>query len=711
MLISSYKNIHDKQDVDIEIDNFLEGVRSGRWQDIALEVRNAPIKEIKDLIKKKAPLVTISGSFSERKADALRKHSNFIAIDIDNLDDPAATKKRIGADPYIYAAFISISGQGLCLVIKIDGTRHLDAFNAIAAYLYNEYQLIVDQSGKDVSRARFVSYDPAIIDNSKSATFKKYLPKKKQFKAEKILVIKSDFDAIIDQIDKKGLNLCEDYSDWISICYALVSEFGEEGREHFHTLSSHSSKYNSVDCDAQFTACLNNHSESKSKKSTISTIYFHAKQNGIDRYSEYTKSIMRHATTQKAAGLSTNAIIETLEKHAGISPEDSKEIVEQMASKDIKFKSENVSEDIAAYIKTFDLKKNLITRKVELNGRAIDDNDINSLFLDSKAVFKESTKDLITSIIFSNRIPSYNPLHEFFEEELYQTTADHWPNIQLLLSSVITDTPNADKFILRWLLSAVASAYGNHSALVLVFCGEKQGTGKTHWFRYILPKPIRYLYAESKMDAGKDDEILMCGKLIINDDEYGGKSKKEEKRLKELTSKEYINVREPYGRVSVDLKRLSVFCGTTNETQILSDPTGNRRVIPVHILDIDHDLYNQCDKVGLWRELFAMYQMGAEYTILKEDIIELNASTEMFKLSTPEEDLIQKKLFPGSTSSYGEWMSLTDIQQFLMMDTKFNYLNTNRIGQILTQLGFVKERRGTRGQLVMMYLVSRNLGD
>jgi predicted P-loop ATPase len=703
--------VHDKQDVDIEIDSFLEGVQTGKWQDIALEVRNAPNKEIKDIIKKKAPLVTPSGSFSERKVDGLRKHSNFIAIDIDNLDDAPTTKARIGADPYIYAAFISISGQGLCLIIKIDGTRHLDAFNAIAAYLYNEYQLIVDQSGKDVSRARFVSYDPFLLINKKSATFKKYLPKKKQFKSEKILVIKSDFDAIIDQMDKKGINLCEDYSDWISICYALVSEFGEEGRNHFHTLSSHSSKYNSIDCDAQFTACLNNHSESKSKKSSISTIYYHAKQNGIDRYSEYTKSIMRSATTQRAAGLSTDAIIETLEKHAGISPEDSKEIVEQMASKDIKFKSENVSEDIASYIKTFDLKKNLITRKVELNGRAIDDNDINSLFLDSKAVFKESTKDLITSIIFSNRIQSYNPLHEFFEEELYQTTEDHWPNIQLLLSSVITDTPNADKFILRWLLSAVASAYGNHSALVLVFCGEKQGTGKTYWFRYLLPKPIRYLYAESKMDAGKDDEILMCGKLIINDDEYGGKSKKEEKRLKELTSKEYINVREPYGRVSVDLKRLSVFCGTTNETQILSDPTGNRRVIPVHILDIDHDLYNQCDKVGLWRELFAMYQMGAEYTILKEDIIELNASTEMFKLSTPEEDLIQKKLIPGSTSSYGEWMSLTDIQQFLMMDTKFNYLNTNRIGQILTQLGFVKERRGARGQLVMMYLVSRNFGD
>ena len=705
MLISSYKNVHDKQDVDIEIDSFLEGVRSGRWEDIALEVRNAPTKDIKDAIKKRAPLVTPSGSFAERKVDGLRKHSGFIAIDIDNLEDPVATKKRIGADPYIYAAFISISGQGLCLIVKIDGTRHLDAFNGIAAYLYNEYQLIVDQSGKDISRARFVSYDPFIIQNSKSATFKKYLPKKKEPKHPKVLVIKTDFDSMIKQMDDKGLNLCEDYSDWVRICYALVSEFQEQGREYFHTLSSTSSKYNSIDCDGQFDACLKNHNESKGKKSTIGTIYYHAKQNGIDIYSEHTKAIARFTTSQKAAGLSADSIVKSLEV-SGYSPEDSKEIVEQIVSKDIKFKSESVSEDIAAYIKTFELKKNLITRKIELNGMAIDDGDINSIFLDSKAVFKESNKDLVTSIIFSNRIPTYNPLHEFFEEQLYEYNNDQWPNIQLLLSSVHTDTEHADFFILTWLLSIVASAYGHKSELVLVFCGEKQGTGKTHWFRYILPKPIRYLYAESKMDAGKDDEILMCGKLIINDDEYGGKSKREEKRMKELTSKEFINVREPYGRVSTDLKRLSVFCGTSNEMQILSDPTGNRRIMPIHIVDIDQDLYNQCDKDGLWRELFCMFQMGANFKLLGDDILKLNAATEMYKVSTPEDDLIHKKLKPATL--YGEWMSLTEIQQFLMMDTKFNYLNTQRIGSILTSLGYKKDRKRQGHSIVMMYYVDRN---
>ena len=279
----------------------------------------------------------------------------------------------------------------------------------------------------------------------------------------------------------------------------------------------------------------------------------------------------------------------------------------------------------------------------------------------------------------------------------------------LLLNSINSDTPNADKFITKWLISVVASAYGIHSPLVLIFSGEKQGTGKTHWFRYLLPKELRFLFAESKMDAGKDDEILMTKKLLILDDEYGGKSKKEEKRLKELTSKEFINVREPYGRVSNDLRRLAVFCGTSNETQILSDPTGNRRQIPIHILEINHELYNQCDKAALWRELYAMFCAGVEYTILKEEIKLLNQSTDAFKHSTPEEDLIHKKMEVGDRA-FGEWMSLTDVQQYLMTETKFNYLNTQRIGSILTALGYIKERKLRGNSKITMYFVSKLAG-
>jgi predicted P-loop ATPase len=421
-------------------------------------------------------------------------------------------------------------------------------------------------------------------------------------------------------------------------------------------------------------------------------------------YSEHTKELLRAASSKRAAGMEPNDIIKSLEA-AGVSTDESEIVVNEIVAKDIKYKSENVSADIAAFIKTYNLRKNVVTRKVELDGRPIDDSDLNSIYLDCKAIFKEATKDLITSIIFSNRTETYNPLHIFFESDLH--THDDMPNVTMLLNSVVTDTPNADKFILKWLVSVVASAYGNHSPLVLIFSGEEQGTGKTHWFRYLLPKELRYLFAESKMDAGKDDEILMTIKLIIMDDEYGGKSKKEEKRLKELTSKEFINVREPYGRVSVDLRRLAVFCGTSNETQILNDPTGNRRQIPIHILDINQDFYNDCNKVQLWRELYAMYMSGFDYTILKEEIQELTNSTGYFKHSTPEEDLIHRKISPANSESYGEWMSLTEIQQYLIMETKLNHLNTQRLGSLLTSLGYEKDRKRRGNSIVTMYLINK----
>ena len=68
---------------------------------------------------------------------------------------------------------------------------------------------------------------------------------------------------------------------------------------------------------------------------------------------------------------------------------------------------------------------------------------------------------------------------------------------------------------------------GDYSLAILVLCGD-QGIGKTNFFRNLLPAELRSYYGESKLDAGKDDEILMCKKIILCDDEFGGKSKQEE---------------------------------------------------------------------------------------------------------------------------------------------------------------------------------------
>lgn len=711
-MISYFANTFSKTGKDTPFIDFIKGIRDGTWQDIVLNTRvllsKTDVKSERNKIKNKCPLFRVSGSFSGQNDKDLRKHSGYIAIDLDDIDNPNIVKKQIENDPYIYSAFISVSGKGLCLVFRIDPSRHLDAFNGIASYLYENYQLIADQSCKNVSRARYVTYDPHMLINEDAQVFKKYLPKPRTKKQPpKIVFVNTDFDMIVKSIYDRGLNLTEDYSDWIRVCYALVSEFGDsnQGREHFDTLSRNSSKYNSEDCRRQYDACLRTHNEGKANTSTINYIYWLARQNGIETYSIETKDVIRAAASQHQNGVSKNDIAKTLEKFNNIPKAYSEPIINQVIEQDIKHESENIIDDIIYFLQPYGLKKNLITRNVEMNGKPIDDSDINTLFIDCKSLFDKATKDLVCSVIFSNKIDQYNPIRDFFEGVPKRKT-DSTPNIDKLINSIKTDTEDHGKWITKWLVSVVASAYGSYSPLVLVLSGERQGTGKTHFFRYLLPKKLRYLFGESKMDNGKDDEILMTKKLIILDDEYGGKSKREEKKLKEITAKEFINVREPYGRVSVDLRRLSVFAGTSNDTQIISDPTGNRRIVPIHVLDIDQDMYNSCDKEEMWHELYALYQSGYDYTVLKEEIQQLNRATDMFNASTPEEELLSVKLKPAENQYKSEWMTATEIIKYISIDTKYVFSNI-RMGMILNKFGYDKKRIKRNGTVITAYNVEK----
>lgn len=690
ILVSYYKYIKDANPKDTGLDEFLSGIRDGRWQDEVLHIRTLLTKEERRLAKNKVPLVRVSGSFSGQTDASLRKHSGYIAIDLDDVENPNAVKELLAQDKYIYAIFISVSGTGLCLIFKIDTGKHSESFEGICSYLYDTYQLIVDHSGGNISRARFVSYDPYLVSQPDALLFKKYPTKRKAHPRNAVLFVKSDFDLIITELYSRGVNICEEYSEWVSCAYALISEFGESGRDYFHTLSSLSSKYGTSDAERQYTNCLKNYSESKPKGAHIGSIYWHAKQAGIDIYSARTKEVLRATVSQTKAGVTPQGVAGYLAKFHDIPEAEALPLITTAIDKHIQFSSDNLIDDIVSYLHQYQLKRNTITRNIESTGIPIDDSIINSIFIDLRSLNEKITKDLVCSVIFSNRIQQYNPIRDFLLETPC-ATGTH-PNLTKLLDSIPSDTPGYQKWITKWLVSLIATAHGIYSPLTLVLAGERQGTGKTHFFRYLLPKRLRSLYAESKMDAGKDDEILMTKKWVIMDDEYGGKSKREYTRMKELTSKEWINVREPFGRVSVDLRRLAMFAGTSNGLQILSDPTGNRRVIPVNVVsEIDRVLYNGCDKEELFRELYSLYKTGYDFTVLKEDIKELNSNTDDFKMSTPEEELITEKLKPGSVN-LGEWLSITTVIQYLITETKFTNLSSIRIGMLLVNLKYQKKR-------------------
>ena len=127
-----------------------------------------------EALKRQLPYVTWSGVFNKRaKDDATFLHSGLLCLDFDNVSDLKAARAKVEKDPFVMVAFTSPGGAGLKVVLKIaaDGDQHEQAFRAAVHYFKTKYNLTADESGKDVSRACFLSHDPALYCNTMAPVF------------------------------------------------------------------------------------------------------------------------------------------------------------------------------------------------------------------------------------------------------------------------------------------------------------------------------------------------------------------------------------------------------------------------------------------------------------------------------------------------------------------------------------------------------------
>jgi predicted P-loop ATPase len=187
------------------------------------------------------------------------------------------------------------------------------------------------------------------------------------------------------------------------------------------------------------------------------------------------------------------------------------------------------------------------------------------------------------------------------------------------------------------------------------------------------------------------------------DDEMGGKSKKESKRLKELTSKQTFTLREPYGKMNVDLNRLAVLCGTTNDMQILNDPTGNRRLIPIQIRSIDYKKYNEVDKRLLLIEAYNLWKSGYEWQLTSEDVEAMQQNNNKFEEFSLEYELINK-YFRIPNESWLIEMSATEIKIHLEK-VSMQKISLKRVGMELKRMGFESMIKKVNGKTIQVYSV------
>lgn len=148
-------------------------IRSDRHRDRVKYIRRCIIEGDDDAMaeaKRQLEAVTWSGTFARRQANACTAYSRLVCIDIDGKDNPDLdpVECRDEWSDRTVAAFVSPSGAGVKLIFKTEATHaseHKAAFAGCRA-IVEAAGLVVDESGSDVSRLCFLSWDPDATFNA-----------------------------------------------------------------------------------------------------------------------------------------------------------------------------------------------------------------------------------------------------------------------------------------------------------------------------------------------------------------------------------------------------------------------------------------------------------------------------------------------------------------------------------------------------------------
>ena len=88
----------------------------------------------------------------------------------------------------------------------------------------------------------------------------------------------SQVGGLVAEVVRRNIDITQGYENWLNIGFALAEGLGNQGREHFHSLSSMTPDYDVMECDKQYDACLNAHGSGI----TINTLFHVAKEAGVD---------------------------------------------------------------------------------------------------------------------------------------------------------------------------------------------------------------------------------------------------------------------------------------------------------------------------------------------------------------------------------------------------------------------------------------------
>ncbi len=166
---------------DKTLPEIIDIIKSGKYKATVDKIRELVLdgkEKEADILKKRLDGLTTSGTFSKtRNGENISKYSQHVILDLDDIPikDIENLFKAIIKIRYTVAAFISPSGKGIKIIVKVDSSvgSHKIAISEVAGYYESELEIHnkIDPKGKDLARLCFMSYHPDAFINLSATIF------------------------------------------------------------------------------------------------------------------------------------------------------------------------------------------------------------------------------------------------------------------------------------------------------------------------------------------------------------------------------------------------------------------------------------------------------------------------------------------------------------------------------------------------------------
>lgn len=299
----------------------------------------------------------------------------------------------------------------------------------------------------------------------------------------------------------------------------------------------------------------------------------------------------------------------------------------------------------------------------------IDKRMLNSIAIDAQFEGIPLWDRDISRYIYSNRVPIHNPLEDFL------FTLPGWDGkdrIRTLADTVPCNNPHWRELFHRWFLNMVAhwrgfdKKYANSVSPLLV---GAQGTRKSTFCRNIMPPALRMYFTDSiDFTRKRDAELYLNRFALINIDEFDQISPTQQGFLKHILQKPVVNIRKPYGNAVLELTRYASFLATSNQKDLLTDPSGSRRFICIEVRDVI-DTSRPIDYDQLYAQAIDELNRNERYWFDKDDEAVMAQNNCEFEQVPLEEQLFHRHFRAAETEEEGEWMSPIEILEYLQKNS------------------------------------------